>query len=382
MKQPVIIAAKRIAFGKYGGRLKHLEPESLLEPLFNHFTGQYPKVMSLLDDVIIGNTVGNGGNLARKSLLEAGLDFKIPGITIDRQCGSGLEAVIQACRMVQSGAGTIYIAGGVESTSRAPWKIKRPQSVYESEFPQFFERAPFAREGEDPSMIEAAENVAKKYHISRNEQDDFAYRSHQLASKNMNNGNISQEILPFKVKGECFNQDESIKPQLTLKTLGRLKPLLNEGTVTVGNSCMKNDGAVLLIVMEENRARQLGFTEGIKFVNSATVGVQPQYLGVGPVPAVNQLLARERLTINDINAVELNEAFSSQVIASQQQLNIPLNKLNCWGGAIATGHPYGASGAALVTRLFYMKHQFRTVATMGIGGGIGNAALFERWYGN
>ena len=382
MKQPVIIAAKRIAFGKYGGRLRHLEPESLLEPLFNHFTDHYPKVMSLLDDVILGNTVGNGGNLARKSLLEAGLDFKIPCITIDRQCGSGLEAVIQACRMVQSGAGTIYIAGGVESTSRAPWKIKRPQSVYESEFPQFFERAPFAREGEYPSMIEAAENVAKKYHISRNEQDDFAYRSHQLASKNMNNGNISQEILPFKVKGEYFNQDESIKPQLTLRTLGRLKPLLNEGTVTVGISCMKNDGAVLLIVMEENRARQLGFTEGIKFVNSATVGVQPQYLGVGPVPAVNQLLAQERLTINDINAVELNEAFSSQVIASQQQLNIPLNKLNCWGGAIATGHPYGASGAALVTRLFYMKHQFRTVATMGIGGGIGNAALFERWYGN
>ncbi|EHR91979.1 thiolase, C-terminal domain protein, partial [Staphylococcus epidermidis VCU125] len=216
----------------------------------------------------------------------------------------------------------------------------------------------------------------------RNEQDDFAYRSHQLASKNMNNGNISQEILPFKVKGEYFNQDEGIKPQLTLRTLGRLKPLLNEGTVTVGNSCKKNDGAVLLIVMEENRARQLGFTEGIKFVNSATVGVQPQYLGVGPVPAVNQLLAQERLTINDINAVELNEAFSSQVIASQQQLNIPLNKLNCWGGAIATGHPYGASGAALVTRLFYMKHQFRTIATMGIGGGIGNAALFERWYGN
>ena len=164
--------------------------------------------------------------------------------------------------------------------------------------------------------------------------------------------------------------------------LADLNHFLNEGTVTVGNSCKKNDGAVLLIVMEENRARQLGFTEGIKFVNSATVGVQPQYLGVGPVPAVNQLLAQERLTINDINAVELNEAFSSQVIASQQQLNIPLNKLNCWGGAIATGHPYGASGAALVTRLFYMKHQFRTIATMGIGGGIGNAALFERWYGN
>lgn len=302
MKQAVIVAAKRTAFGKYGGRLKHIEPEQLLTPLFKYFQEKYPNAMSQVDDVILGNTVGNGGNLARKSLLEAGLDETIPGVTIDRQCGSGLEAVIQACRMIQSQAGTIYVAGGVESVSRAPCKVKRPQNVYETEFPHFFERAPFAPKGQDPSMIEADENVATKYKISRKMQDNFAYRSHRLSL----NGNITQEILPVKVKGELFRQDESIKPNLTIDKLKRFKPLLTKGTVTIGNCCMKNDGAVLLLIIEQN----LGFYEGLKFINSSNVGVQPKYLGIGPVPAINQLLDKENLTISDNDSIELNEAFS------------------------------------------------------------------------
>lgn len=379
MKQPVIVAAKRTAFGKYGGNLKHLEPEQLLQPLFNHFKEEYPEIMEYIEDVIIGNTVGNGGNIARKSLLEAGLSHTIPGVTIDRQCGSGLETIIQACRMIQSNAGQVYIAGGVESVSRAPWKLKRPQSVYEAEFPQFFERASFAPDGQDPSMIEAAENVAQTYHISRERQDEFAYRSHQLANEHINNGNISREILPIKVKGAWFDRDESIKPRLTLEKLNRFIPLLNEGTVTVGNSCMKNDGAVLLLIMEESIAKRLGFKEGLKFIESSTVGVAPKYLGIGPVPAVTKLMKRTNISMAAIDTLELNEAFSSQVIACQDELNIPIAKLNRWGGAIASGHPYGASGAALVARLFHMKSYYRSIATMGIGGGMGNAVLFERW---
>lgn len=378
MRQPVIVAAKRTAFGKYGGKLKHLEPERLLQPLIDHFNEQYPNALSYLDDVILGNVVGNGGNIARKALLEAGLDHSIPGVTIDRQCGSSLESVQYACRMIQAGAGDVYLAGGVESTSRAPWKIKKPQSLYESTLPQFYERASFAPDGQDPSMIEAAEKVAREFNITRQQQDDFAYRSHQLSEQHYLH-DISQEILPLKVKGEVFDKDESIKSQLTLNKMARFKPLLPNGTVTAANCCMKNDGAALVLIMEKSLAEQLGFTEGLLFKDAITVGVDPTLPGIGPVPAIRRLLDRTQMNLIHIDAIELNEAFSSQVLASQQQLHIPLKKLNVWGGAIATGHPYGASGAALVTRLFYMKDKRRTIATMGIGGGMGNAILFERW---
>ncbi|WP_251518699.1 MULTISPECIES: thiolase family protein [unclassified Staphylococcus] len=379
MKEAVIVAAKRTAFGKFGGTLKHIEPEMLLKPLFQHFQSYYPEAMAKVDDVILGNVVGNDGNIARKSLLEAGMSKSIPGVTIDRQCGSGLDAVTTACRMIQAQAGSIYIVGGVESTSRAPWKIQRPQSVYDAPTPAFFERASFAPEGQDVSMIEAAENVAQRYNISRQAQDEYAWKSHQKTIASYEQDIISREIIPVKAKTTIFQQDESVKSRLTPALLGRLKPLLTDGTVTAGNSCMKNDGAVLLLIMERETAESLGFTTGMRFIDSATVGVDPTILGIGPVNAVKQLLHRQQLTINDIEAVELNEAFASQVLASKQLLGISDEQLNLFGGALATGHPYGASGAALVTRLFYMENYYRTIATMGIGGGIGNAALFERW---
>ncbi|MGI2314851.1 beta-ketoacyl synthase N-terminal-like domain-containing protein, partial [Staphylococcus cohnii] len=215
MNEAVIVAAKRTAFGKYGGKLRHLEPELLLQPLFNYFKHNYATIVSNLDDVILGNVVGNGGNIARKALLEAGLNQQVPGVTIDRQCGSGLEAVNQACRMIQAGAGLIYIAGGVESTSRAPWKIKRPQSVYDTHLPEFYERASFAPKDQDPSMIQAAENVAERYGISRFEQDEFAWHSHQKTLDAYQHHHITQEITPLTIKGEIFEQDESIKTKLT-----------------------------------------------------------------------------------------------------------------------------------------------------------------------
>ncbi|MDG0842893.1 thiolase family protein [Staphylococcus equorum] len=379
MKEAVIVAAKRTAFGKFGGKVKHVEPEYLIKPLFTYFKETSPQVMSNIDDVILGNVVGNGGNLARKSLLEAGLSQNIPGVTIDRQCGSGLEAVLQACRMIQAGAGTIYMAGGVESTSRSPWKIKRPQSVYDTQLPEFFERASFAPERQDPSMIEAAENVAQTYNISRTAQDYYAWMSHQKTMVAYENQIISREIIPFQVKGETFQQDESIKPKLTERTLNRLKPLIPEGTVTAGNCCMKNDGAALLMIMEKETAKAYGFTTGLAFTDGLTVGVDPNVLGIGPAPAVKRLLEKNHYTIDEIDAVELNEAFASQVLASQEMLGLSAAKLNVYGGSIATGHPYGASGAALVTRLFYMETYQRTIATMGIGGGMGNALLFKRW---
>lgn len=378
--EPVIVAAKRTPFGKYGGIFKQLEPELLLKPLYEYLLADHAEALEHLSEVVLGNVVGNGGNIARKSLLEAGLPVDIPGVTIDRQCGAGLEAVTYACRMIQAGAGEVYIAGGVESTSRAPWKIKRPQSVYDA--PEFFERASFAPDGEDPSMIEAAENVAQVYQISRESQDEFAYNSHQKTIKAMEKGYLSNEIYPIKVGNEWIQHDEGVKPKLTLRTLSRLKPLIKDGTVTVGNSCMKNDGGVLLLIMSKEKAAALGYREGLEFIDSSVKGVDPRLLGIGPVPAVESLLKQTHLTMNDIDCVEFNEAFSSQVLASKDMLNIPDDKFNLYGGALAVGHPYGASGASLVTRLYHMKEIETSIATMGIGGGMGHATLFRRWNRN
>lgn len=379
MNKAIIVAAKRTPIGLYGGKLHKWEPEDLLKPLFQHFQATLPCSLNELDDIILGNVVGNGGNLARKSLLEAGIHHRVPGLTIDRQCGSGLEAIQLACCLVESGAGDFYIAGGVESTSRAPWKMKRPTSLYPSEPPQFYERASFAPNGQDPSMIEAAENVAKQFHISREAQDQFAHESHMKASETHALLQFKQEIIPLKVQGEWMTQDEGLRPQIELKRLQRLKPLIPNGTVTVGNCCLKHDGAALVVVMSQGKAQSLGLTEGLLFKGYTVEGVPPEILGVGPVPAVKNLLEQYQWTLSDIDAVELNEAFSSQVLASQRELGIAKKQLNRYGGAIAMGHPYSASGAILVTRLFYMTEAYRTLATMGIGGGMGNAALFERW---
>lgn len=378
MNEAIIVAAKRAPIGLYGGRLHKWEPEDLLKPLFAYFNETLPCDLNELDDVILGNVVGNGGNIARKSLLEAGIDVQVPGLTIDRQCGSGLEAIQLACRLVESGAGDFYIAGGVESTSRAPWKMKRPTSLYPTEPPQFYERAPFAPSHQDPTMIEAAENVARQYQISRADQDRFAYDSHKKAIKALAQLKFEKEILPLKVHGEWMTQDEGVRPKIDLKRLNRLKPFLPNGTVTVGNSCLKHDGAALVVIMSKQKAHDIGWTEGMQFKGYTIKGVDPHILGIGPVPAVKHLLKQHQVRLSDIDAVEFNEAFSSQVLASQRELGIANDKLNRHGGAIAMGHPYSASGAILVTRLFYMKDAYLTLATMGIGGGMGNAALFER----
>lgn len=379
MNEAVIVAAKRTPIGRYGGKLQKWEPEDLLKPLIQYFKETLPADWQQLDDVILGNIVGNGGNIARKSLLEADLDITIPGVTVDRQCGSGLEAIHLACRMVEAGAGHFYLAGGVESTSRAPWKIKRPTSLYPAEPPQFYERAAFAPEGQDPTMIEAADNVARAYDVSRADQDQFAYNSYIKTAQAYDAGYLDEEILPLKVNGEWMTQDEGMRRNVRLDRLARLKPIYPDGTVTVGNCCAKNDGAALVVVMSKQCALSLGITEGIQFKDYAVKGVDPKLLGIGPVPAVTHLLETHHLQMKDVDAVELNEAFAAQVLASQRALHIQDRQLNRYGGAIAIGHPYSASGAILVTRLFYMTDCSLTIATMGIGGGMGNAALFERW---
>lgn len=378
MKRAVIVDAKRTAIGKLGGIFKRTAPENLGAAVIQSLIIENNVSVDTIDEVILGNVIGPGGNIARLTALTAGLPVEIPAVTIDRQCGSGLEAINQACRLVQAGAGDIYIAGGVESSSLAPWKLAKPSNLYN--VPTLFERASFSPPSiGDPDMGVAADNVARTYHISREDQDEFALHSHEKADLAQKELRYKNETVPIYQK----EQDEGPRGNLKAKTLSRLKPAFTEdGTVTAGNSCAINDGASAAIVMSEQKCLALGLEPQLIFKDAVSAGVDPNLLGIGPVPAVQKLLIRTGLTIDDIDIVELNEAFASQVLASVRALQIPLHKLNLGGGAIAFGHPYGASGAILVTRLLTeMKRTNRNIglATLGIGGGLGLATLFERY---
>lgn len=369
-----IIDCKRIPIGLFGGQYKHLEPEQLLKPLFNYFIDHYPNLL-MIDDVIIGNTIGLGGNLARLSLLYAGLSQSIPGVTVDRQCGSGLEAINQACRLIQSGAGHIYFAGGVESISRAPWRIEKPKTLYSNEPMSFYTKAPFAPSDiGDPSMIEAAENVATAFNVSRESQDVFSLNSFNKHQQSKDT--LIRDIVPITVQGKKIYKDEGIRNNVTMNKLRKYKPLIHGGTITIGNACRLNDGAALALIVSEAIVREYKLEPLLKFIDATSAGVDPRILGTGPIASTTKLLNKTKLTIEEITSVEFNEAFASQVIASKVALNITDEQLNKDGGALATGHPYAASGAMLVSRLCGRREGIH-IATIGIGGGQGISTLFE-----
>lgn len=286
MKEGVIVMAKRTPIGKTGGALSTLEPEKLLAPLIRHIVSETGLPVERIDDVIIGNVVGPGGNIARVSALEAGLPVTVPGVTVDRQCGSGLEAVNLAARLVQSGAGEIYLAGGVESASRAPWKMAKPQTL--TGLPRLYSRARFTPDVYgDPDMGIAAENVARMYGISREEQDLYALKSHQKAVHAQRTGRFQQEIVPVQVQGQWIADDECPRADTSFEKLQKLSPVfLENGTVTAGNACPINDGAALVLVMSRETSRELGLKPVLRIADAQAVGVDPNYLGIGPVPAV------------------------------------------------------------------------------------------------
>lgn len=380
MIEAVIVMAKRTPIGRMGGLLSALEPEALLAPLIQHIVAETNLPMDMIDDVIIGNVVGPGGNIARVAALEAGLPVSVPGVTVDRQCGSGLEAINIAARLIQSGAGEIYLAGGVESTSRAPWKMAKPQTLMG--VPQMYTRAHFTPSAYgDPDMGIAAENVARKYGISREEQDLYSLKSHQKAVHSQQSGRFQQEIVPLQVGGKWINTDECPRANTSLDKLRNLPPIFQEqGTITAGNACPLNDGAALLLIMSREKCQMLKLKPILRVVDAQAAGVDPNYLGIGPIPAVQKVLKRQQLTVADLDIVEFNEAFASQVLASLKELQIPQDKVNTGGGALALGHPYGASGAILMTRLcaeMLRAPYQRGLATLGIGGGIGLATFVE-----
>lgn len=314
----------------------------------------------------MGNVVGPGGNVARVAILEAGLPLSVTGFTIDRQCSAGLEAIRMACYLVQGGAGTCYIAGGVESPSTSP----------------FQSRARFAPDKiGDPDMGVAAENVAEKYSISKELQDEYALLSYKRTWDSYNKGYFNQEIIQVNE----FQQDEVFfKKRKMEDLLSRAKPIFKRnGTVTAANSCGVHDGASAVLIMEENMALKNGVQPILRFLDSEISGVHPNYLGAAPIPAIQALLKRNQLTIADIDLIEINEAFSSKVVACSKELSIPYGKLNICGGSLSIGHPYGASGSIMITRLFYEVQRRKdlelnyVLAAIGSGGGIGVAVLFE-----
>ncbi len=382
-RQPVIVAAVRTPIGRAFGAFESVDPEHLAGPVLRHALDRAAIPAGLIDDVILGNAAGGGGNIARLAALTAGLPVHVPGVTVDRQCGSGLEAIIIASRLIQAGAGDCYLAGGVESISRAPWRVERPRS--RGGLPRFFGRARFSPEAlGDPDMGVAAENVARACTIDRERQDRFALRSHRRAIASIDAGAFRHEIVPVETREALIDRDECPRRDTSLQSLSLLQPVfVDGGTVTAGNSCPLNDGASVCLVMSRRLARDRRLERGLAFLDAAAAGVDPNLLGLGPVLSTTRLIERiPGLDLDQMDLIEFNEAFASQVLGSLDRLGIGEERVNREGGALALGHPFGASGAILVTRLFSQCARRDDdgsvgMAMIGIGGGLGLTALFQ-----
>lgn len=380
---PVVAAAFRTPIGRINGSLASVEPARLAAPLIRHILAETGLPPEAVDDVILGNAANSAGNLARLAALEASLPVSVPGMTVDRQCGSGLEAIALAARLIQAGAGRFYLAGGTESTSRAHLRFRPPPEPGGA--PDPVRRARMAPDAVgDPDMGIAAENVAAHAGIGRERQDAFALESHRRAVAAQRAGRFDGEIVPVETPAGTISRDECPRENTSLEKLAALKPAFRpDGTVTAGNACPVNDGASVVLVTSLAEARNLGLPVLLEVVDSTVAGVDPNLLGLGPVPAMQRLAARNPgLDASKTPFIEFNEAFASQVLASLDALNVDPAVVNRDGGALAIGHPYGASGAILVTRLFAQMRKAgggtEALAMMGIGGGMGIATLFRK----
>ncbi|MCL6575899.1 3-oxoadipyl-CoA thiolase [Kyrpidia sp.] len=397
MREAWIVGAVRTPVGRYGGALSSVRPDDLAAVAIRGLVERTGVPAEEIEDVIMGNANQAGEdnrNVARMALLLAGLPVSVAGATVNRLCGSGLEAVNQAGRAIRVGEGDLMIAGGVESMSRAPLVMGKPdkafprgdRTVYDTTIGWRFINPKLAAMYPPYSMGETAENVAERYGVSREDQDRFAWESQQRAAAAIREGRFKEEMVPVPVetkKGIVWvEQDEHPRPDTTLETLGKLKPAFKErGTVTAGNSSGINDGAAALLLAAPEKARELGLAPMARIVTSAVAGVDPAVMGIGPIPAVRKALKRAGLTIEDIDLIELNEAFAAQAVACMRELNIPREKLNVNGGSIAIGHPLGSTGARLLTTLLYEMNRRKArygLVTMCIGVGQGIATIVER----
>lgn len=395
-----ICDAIRTPFGRYGGVLSSVRPDDLGAIPLRALQVRNPSIdWSQVDDVIFGcaNQAGEDNrNVARMSALLANLPISVPGVTVNRLCGSGLDAISQASRAIAAGQADLVVAGGVESMSRAPYVISKSEQAFSRSMQledttigwRFVNPEMESRFGVD-SMPETAENVADRYDIVRADQDAFAARSQQRYAEAHGKGYFGDEIVSVQVRqgrGDSIsvNDDEHPRPGTKAEDLGRLRPIVREGgTITAGNASGVNDGACALIVASEESVKRFGLNPIARIVGSAVAGVEPSVMGMGPVPASQKLLERLGLRIDDMDVIELNEAFAAQSLACLRELGLPDDapQVNPNGGAIAIGHPLGASGARLATTAIYQL--LRTggryaLCTMCIGVGQGIATVFER----
>jgi 3-oxoadipyl-CoA thiolase len=397
MEDAVILSAVRTPIGRYGGSLKDVRPDDLAALTIAEAVRRAGIEAESIEDVILGcaNQAGEDNrNVARMALLLAGLPTHVGGQTVNRLCGSGLQAINSASQAIAVGAGETFVAGGVESMTRAPFVLGKSASAFgrdmqlqDTTLGWRFINPKLSAMHHPYGMGETAENVAEKYAVSREEQDAYALLSHQRAVAAQQAGCFAGEILPVSVpqkKGEplVVAQDEQPRPDTTLEKLATLKPAFRKGgSVTAGNSSGINDGSAALVLMAASRAQQLGLRPRARIVASAVAGVDPAYMGLGPIPASRKALQRAGLSINDMDLIELNEAFAVQVLRCVRELEIDQEKLNVNGGAIALGHPLGCSGARIVTTLLHELERRGArygLATMCIGVGQGIATIIER----
>ena len=397
MEDAVILSAVRTPIGRYGGGLKDVRPDDLAAIAIAEAIRRAGIDAESVEDVILGcaNQAGEDNrNVARMSLLLAGLPTHVAGQTVNRLCGSGLQAVNSAAQAIQTGAGDTFVAGGVESMTRAPFVMgkaetafSRNASIYDTTIGWRFVNPRLSAMHHPYSMGETAENVAEKYGVSRADQDAFALRSHQRAVAAQQDGRFAKEIVSVSIpqkKGEpiLVSLDEQPRPDTSLAALAKLKPAFRkDGTVTAGNSSGINDGAAALVLMAGSRARELGLQPRARILATAVAGVDPAYMGLGPIPATRKALQRAGLSIGDMDLIELNEAFAAQSLQCMRELEIDEEKLNVNGGAIALGHPLGCSGARILTTLLHeleRRNGRYGLATMCIGVGQGIATIFER----
>jgi acetyl-CoA C-acetyltransferase len=371
---PVLIAARRTPIGTAGRSLAGFTAADLAAPVIGALADELdPAATAELRDVVLGNCMGPGGDVARVAALQAGLRVGVPGLTVDRQCGSGLAAVVLAVSMLRAEPGVV-LAGGVESASTAPWRFWPPAAGGE---PTRYERAPFAPASlGDPDMGTAADLLAREHDISRLAQDEYAARSHARAFATQQAGGFDAEIVPL---GDVTTDDRP-RPGLSVARLARLRPaFLPDGTVTAGNSCGVNDGAALVTAVDAGTHRRLD-VPGLRVLATATAGVPPDRPGMGIVPATELALDRAGLTLDDLDAIEFNEAFAGQVLACCAGLGLDPERVCPEGGALALGHPWGASGAVLAVRLFAQlaaRPGSYGLAAIAVGGGQGVAMVVQ-----
>lgn len=387
MREAVIISAARTPVGRCRGTFAEVEAIDLGAAAVREVVKRAGIAKEDIDDVIFGNLANdNYSNIARVIALKAGLPFTVPGLTIDRQCSSGLNAIALAAMSIESGHGEVFVAGGVESDSTRPYIMNKPKQAYQVNPPEWGIRYTAPAEL-NISMGITAENLCDKYGITRQACDEFALESHLKAARAWERGAFDAQIVSIPIydrKGNetVISRDECVRAESTLEVLGKLKPAFKaDGRVTAGNSSPMSDGSGAVVIMEKERAIREGKKIWAKFVDFAVTGCHPAYMGIGPVGAIQKVLKQTHLTIEDIDLIELNEAFAAQSIACIREIGLDMNKVNVNGGALALGHPLAGTGGILTTKLVY-EMEARNVrygmVSFCMAGGQGAAAIFER----